>query len=92
MARRLTEGTALLHADGVRFPITGPVRYTMTAAQAVRLCGLLRPRTAIPVHYEGWQHFHEGRHAIEHELARAPADIRHRFRWLPTGAATDISV
>ncbi|MFG2949790.1 MBL fold metallo-hydrolase [Streptomyces adustus] len=91
VARRLTVGTALLHVGGVRFPVTGPVRYTMTAAQAVHLCRLLRPRTAVPVHYEGWHHFHEGRDAIEHELARTPADIRNRFRWLPTGTATDIS-
>lgn len=90
VARRLTVGTALLHVGGVRFPITGPVRYTMTAAQAVRLCSLLRPRTAIPVHYDGWDHFHQGRDATEHELARASADIRDRFRWLPTGLATDI--
>ncbi|MBQ1089372.1 MBL fold metallo-hydrolase [Streptomyces sp. B93] len=91
VARRLTVGTALLHVGGVRFPITGPVRYTMTTAHAVRLCRLLRPRTAIPVHYEGWHHFHEGRDAIEHELARAPTDIRTRFRWLATGVATDLS-
>ncbi|MFG2940227.1 MBL fold metallo-hydrolase [Streptomyces sp. NPDC048282] len=91
VARRLTVGTALLHLGGVRFPVTGPVRYTMTAAQAVDLCGLLRPVTAIPIHYEGWHHFHEGREAIELELARAPDDIRNRFRWLPAGAATDIS-
>ncbi|MFC8428263.1 MBL fold metallo-hydrolase [Streptomyces sp. NPDC057253] len=90
VARRLTVGTALLHVGGVRFPITGPVRYTMTAAQAVSLSRLLRPRTAIPVHYEGWHHFHEGRDAIEHELARAPADIRDRFHWLLPGVATDI--
>jgi hypothetical protein len=26
---------------------------------------LLRPRTGLPVHYEGWGHFREGRQAIE---------------------------
>ena len=41
-------GIALLHLGGVRFPITGPVRYTMTARDAVELCGLVRPRTADP--------------------------------------------
>jgi L-ascorbate metabolism protein UlaG (beta-lactamase superfamily) len=45
--------------------ITGPVRYTMTAGEAVDLCELLRPRTVFPVHYEGWDHFREGRQAIE---------------------------
>ncbi|KUN76632.1 MBL fold metallo-hydrolase [Streptomyces griseoruber] len=91
VAQRMQVGTALMHLGGVRFPVTGPIRYTMTAAQAVELCRLLLPVTAIPVHYEGWHHFREGRDAIEDELARAPADIRNRFRWLPTGTPTDIS-
>lgn len=85
VARRFTVGTALLHLGGVRFPLTGPLRYTMTGRQAVRLCAELRPRTAIPVHYEGWQHFAEGRAAVERRLAAAPADVRDRFRWLPMG-------
>ena len=58
----------------VRFPITGPVRYSMTAREAIELCQLVRPRAAIPVHYEGWTHFHQDRPAIEREFARAPAD------------------
>ena len=61
-------GTAVVHLGGVRFPVTGPLHYTMTAKQAVELLGLVRPRTAIPIHYEGWQHFREGREAIEREL------------------------
>jgi len=92
VARRLTVGTALLHLGGVRFPLTGPVRYTMNAAQAVELCRELRPRTVLPVHFEGWGHFQEGREAIEAVLARAPADLRDRFRWLPTGEAADVTV
>ena len=54
VAERLPVDIALLHLGGVRFPITGPLRYTMTARDAVELCGLLCARTAIPVHYEGW--------------------------------------
>jgi len=88
VADRLRVGTALLHLGGVRFPISGPVRYTMTAKQAVELCRLVRPRTVIPVHYEGWSHFHEGREAIERELADAPEDLRARVQWLPIGVPT----
>src|SRR5215218_5990020 len=58
-------GTALLHLGGVRFPISGPIRYTMTAREAVDLCRLLEPHTVVPIHYEGWKHFREGREAIE---------------------------
>ena len=49
------------------------------------MCALVRPRTAIPIHYEGWAHFREGREAIERELAGAPADVRDRIRWVPIG-------
>ena len=85
VADRLEVDTALLHLGGVRFPVSGRCGYTMTARDAVELCGLVRPRTAIPIHYEGWKHFRQGRAAIEREFARAPEDIRRRIRWLPIG-------
>jgi L-ascorbate metabolism protein UlaG (beta-lactamase superfamily) len=92
VANRLEVGTALLHLGGVRFPVTGPIHYTMTAAQAIELCRHVRPRTVIPIHYEGWKHFREGRGAIERELARAPEELRGSVRWLPIGAAADVEV
>jgi L-ascorbate metabolism protein UlaG (beta-lactamase superfamily) len=76
---------AVIHLGGVRFPVTGPLRYTMTAREAVQLCSSLRPRTIVPLHYEGWKHFREGRSAIERELASAPPDVREHVRWLPIG-------
>jgi L-ascorbate metabolism protein UlaG (beta-lactamase superfamily) len=87
---RFEVDTALLHLGGVRFPVSGPVRYTMTAHEAVELCRVVRPRTAIPIHYEGWKHFREGREAIERELAGAPDDIRRRFQWVPIGVSVDV--
>jgi L-ascorbate metabolism protein UlaG (beta-lactamase superfamily) len=91
VADRLEVDTALLHLGGVRFAVSGPLRYTMTARDAVELCELVRPRAAIPIHYEGWKHFRQGREAIEAELATAPPDIGRRFRWLPIGAAVDLA-
>jgi len=85
VADRLQVDTALLHLGGVQFPVTGPVRYSMTARDAVDLCRLIRPRMAIPIHYEGWRHFRQGRDEIEREFARAPDDIRRCLRWLPIG-------
>lgn len=90
VAERLDVDTALLHLGGVRFPITGPLRYTMSAHEAVELCRAVRPRTAIPVHYEGWKHFRQGRDAIEREFASAPAGIRECIRWLPIGVPTHV--
>jgi len=82
---------ALMHLGGVRFPVSGPVRYTMTARDAVELCRLVRPRTAIPVHYEGWTHFRQNREAIEREFASAPQDIQRVIRWVPIGTGVDIA-
>jgi L-ascorbate metabolism protein UlaG (beta-lactamase superfamily) len=91
VADRLQVDTAILHLGGVQFPITGPVRYSMTTKDAIELCRLIRPRTAIPIHYEGWKHFKQGREAMEREFARAPEDIRRRIRWLPIGAAVELA-
>ena len=90
VAGRLEVDVALLHLGGVRFPVTGPLRYTMTAREAVELCRLVRPRVAIPVHYEGWTHFHEGRAAAERAIAAAPPDVATRFRWVPIGEPVEV--
>jgi L-ascorbate metabolism protein UlaG (beta-lactamase superfamily) len=91
VADRLEIATMIVHLGGVRFPVTGPLRYTMTAREAIELCRLIRPRLVIPIHYEGWSHFKEGRAAIERELESAPEDIRRRFRWLPIGETVDLA-
>jgi L-ascorbate metabolism protein UlaG (beta-lactamase superfamily) len=90
VAGRVTVDVALLHLGSVQFGITGPLRYTLTAREGAELCRLIRPRRVIPVHYEGWSHFREGRDAVEREFARAPDDIRERIRWLPIGIAQEI--
>jgi L-ascorbate metabolism protein UlaG (beta-lactamase superfamily) len=92
VAKRVDVGVALLHLGAVGFPITGPLRYSMTARDAVALCQSVDPATVIPVHYEGWSHFTQGRDVVERELTTASPHIRQRFRWLTTGAATEIIV
>jgi len=92
VAERIEVGTALVHLGGVRFPATGPIRYTLSAGEAVELLDLLRPQTTIPIHYEGWRHFRQGREALEAELAGAPAEVRDRVRWLPIGGSGEVGV
>jgi hypothetical protein len=70
--------------------VSGPLRYTMTASDAVELCGLVRPHRVIPIHYEGWKHFREGREAIDDEFEKATQKIRQSIRWLPLGVETEI--
>ena len=48
VAERLDVGTALIHLGGVRFPVTGPLRYTMTARRGVELCGAVRAADGDP--------------------------------------------
>lgn len=79
-AGALAVDVALIHCGSVRFPITGPLRYSMNGAEAARLIGLLRPRVAVPVHYEGWSHFAEPEARLRTRLAGLPA-----VRWLAPG-------
>jgi L-ascorbate metabolism protein UlaG (beta-lactamase superfamily) len=87
--RRFDIGTALLHFGGVRFPISGPLRYTMNAAEGVKAVRELGIETVLPIHYEGWRHFREGRGEIEE--AFAGAGLSERLTWLPPGEATAIA-
>lgn len=91
-AERIDPGTLLLHLGGAGFPVTGPVRFTMNATEGVELCRLARPHTAIPIHYEGWKHFRQGREPIEREFAQAPPDIQRALRWLPIGEPAAVPV
>jgi L-ascorbate metabolism protein UlaG (beta-lactamase superfamily) len=88
VADRLDVGTAILHLGGVRFPISGPLRYTLNGAEARELCGLLKPTTVIPIHYEGWKHFREGRGPVEEAFAGATPPLT----WLEPGAPATIPV
>jgi hypothetical protein len=58
----------------------------MTGKDAVELIGLVGPRQAIPVHYEGWKHFRQGRDAVRRAFDDAPADVRDRVRRRPIGS------
>jgi L-ascorbate metabolism protein UlaG (beta-lactamase superfamily) len=90
VADRLHVDVALVHLGGVRFPITGPLHYTMTIDDGIELCRAIKPRVAIPVHYEGWSHFRQGRDAIEGRLTAEPADIQAMFRCLDIGRPTEV--
>ncbi len=92
VADRVRVGTAVLHLGAVRFGVTGPVRYTMTAREGVELCTLLRPRTVVPMHYEGWGHFREARSAIDAAFAAGPPEVRDAVRWAPIGEPLTVAV
>jgi L-ascorbate metabolism protein UlaG (beta-lactamase superfamily) len=92
VASRLQVGTAIVHMGGVRFPVSGPLRYTMTAEDAVALTQPMAPHTVVPIHYEGWKHFRQGRASAERVFAAAPSDFAKRVRWLDIGVPASITV
>ena len=61
---------ALVHIGAVKFPITGPLAYTMDAAAAVELIELVSPGVVVPVHVEGWSHFSEQEEAAAARVRR----------------------
>ena len=65
------------------------MRYTMNAAEGVRVARELGPRTIVPIHFEGWKHFREGRDVIEREFAQA--GLTDRLQWLVPGEAAPLS-
>jgi L-ascorbate metabolism protein UlaG (beta-lactamase superfamily) len=90
VARRFDVGTAILNLGGVRFPVTGPARYTLTAAGAVRVTRELDPRTVVPLHFEGWKHFRQGREEVERAFEEA--GLSERVRWPEPAAAVTVEV
>ena len=89
VARRIDVQTAVVHLGGVQFPwLSGPLRYTMTAEQAVELCTLIDPAAIVPIHVEGWKHFRQGR--ADAERVFAASALAERVRWLQPGVATAV--
>ena len=90
IAQRFKIGTAILHIGMASFPITGPIRFTFNAREAVRAVKALKPRMVIPVHYEGWKHFLEPK--AEAEKHFSAAGIEEQVKWLELGKAVDIDI
>jgi L-ascorbate metabolism protein UlaG (beta-lactamase superfamily) len=90
VGKRFDLGSALIHLGGVRFPVTGPARYTMNAAEAIRVAREFELATLIPIHYEGWKHFRQGRDDVE--SAFREAGIGERVKWLEAAVPQAIEV
>lgn len=89
-ARNMDVDVAIVNAGGVGFPLTGPLKYTMTGADALRLIAELRPRVAIPAHYDGWSHFRDGQEGMRTAVRDAAPELRGVIRWVPDGEALDV--
>jgi L-ascorbate metabolism protein UlaG (beta-lactamase superfamily) len=81
-------GVAIVHLGAARFWPTGPARYTMDAREAAAAIREIDARTVVPIHYEGWTHFKQGREAVEDEFDRA--GVVELVRWLRPGQPVEL--
>ncbi|QKJ20455.1 MBL fold metallo-hydrolase [Microbacterium hominis] len=89
-ASAMAVDVAIVNVGGVRFGLTGLLRYTMTGADAMELIELLQPRVAVPAHYDGWSHFADGIDGLRRAVDSAPPSVREKIRWLEDGVPTDL--
>jgi L-ascorbate metabolism protein UlaG (beta-lactamase superfamily) len=85
IGERHSIGTAVLHLGRVELP--DGTRFTMSASDGAEAARKLGAKRVVPVHYEGWQHFTEGRDATQTIFGDAGlAEIVH---WLEPGKRTE---
>jgi L-ascorbate metabolism protein UlaG (beta-lactamase superfamily) len=77
--RRYPIRTAILNLGAARVPEVGPFHLTMTAAEAVKAARVFNDAAIVPLHFEGWAHFSEGRKEIAEAFERA--GLTDRLRW-----------
>ena len=82
---------ALLHAGGVQFPyLTGKGCYTMDNKGVQQMIETLRPEVVIPIHTEGWTHFHEDTHALRTALDNTSLQLQQSLHFLKAGVAVSL--
>jgi L-ascorbate metabolism protein UlaG (beta-lactamase superfamily) len=91
VASRLRIGTIVMHLGSVRFRyLSGRLRYSMDAREGLELIELVEPTHVVPVHYEGWSHFQQGRDAAEPILQHS--SYADRVTWLDPGESVALPV
>ena len=90
IANQFRIGTSILHIGRASFPSTGPIWFTFSAKEAVRVVKALEPQRVIPIHYEGWKHFREPR--TQAERVFLAAGIQDKVQWLPLGKPIDMEI
>lgn len=86
VAHRADVRVAFAFMGAARVREVGPAHLTLTAAEGVLLARAMPRALIVPLHYEGWAHFSEGRTEIEH--AFSDAGLAERVRWLTPGEPT----
>jgi L-ascorbate metabolism protein UlaG (beta-lactamase superfamily) len=87
VAKRFPLCAALLNLAAARVPQVGSFYLTMNASEAAQAANVFANACLIPLHFEGWAHFLEGRE----EMAAAFADAS-RLRWPELGRVVAIDL
>lgn len=88
VGQRYEIAVALLNLGAAKVAVAGPSPLTFTAAEAVALAQAWPRARIVPLHFEGWAHFSEGRQDIE--AAFAAAGLHSRLQWLDPGRSTQV--
>jgi L-ascorbate metabolism protein UlaG (beta-lactamase superfamily) len=89
IARRADVRVAFLFMGAARVREVGPAHLTLSANEGISVARAMPNATIVPLHYEGWEHFSEGRAEIDRTFAAA--GLSERLRWLSPGQPTDLS-
>jgi L-ascorbate metabolism protein UlaG (beta-lactamase superfamily) len=90
VARRADVRVAFLFMGAARVREVGPAHLTFTALEGVLAARAMPKAVVVPLHYEGWEHFSEGRPQIERAFSEA--GLSDRLRWLERGQPRELSL
>lgn len=89
IAARFDIRRALLFMGAARVPPVGPRHLTMTAQEAAELAIQMPQAKIVPLHFEGWAHFSEGRDVIERVFSEK--GLTKRLIWGEAAKRVDIA-
>lgn len=90
IAERFNVSTGVLHLGAANVPAVGDNILTLDGEQGARVTSVLGLEAVFPAHFEGWEHYTEGRSGIEE--AFQAAGLSDRLHMLDPGEAETVSV
>ncbi len=88
VAQRFRVRAAILNLVAARVAEVGPFHLTMTSQEGAEAARAFADAVIVPLHFEGWAHFSEGRDKIVQ--AFAAAKLQNRLRWLEAARPVQI--
>ena len=90
IGKRYNVGTAILNMGAATVPAVGGRRLTMNGEEGARVTKTLGLKAAFPAHFEGWEHYQEGRDGIEMQFGKA--NLTGELNMLDPGESVEVTV